>query len=87
MDKMDSKKRMSISLAIQKELEKSPKIRVLLYLQKHGEASGYKIATSFGWEQSKAHAVIKQLERSNSILTESKIVNGRAVKAIRLIGD
>ena len=83
---MNKAERLSISWAVQQELEKTPKIKVLLYLQDHGETSAYRIAKLFGWEPSKAHAVIKQLERSKSIKTEAKIINGRAVKLVKLAG-
>lgn len=77
-------KQVVVSQAIQNELEKIPKWKVLIYLQENKEASAYSLSKEFGWNPSKMHAVIKQLEKSKAIKSRIAFVNGRAVKLISL---
>lgn len=86
-DTMNEMERIEISKVVQKELEKNPKIRVLLHIQDKGQMSVWQLAKELDWQPSKAHAVVRQLEKSHSIKTERKIINGRAVKLIKLAGD
>lgn len=86
-DKMGELERIAISKAVQRELERSPKIKVLLHLQETGESSAYQIAKDFGWEPSKAHSIVKQLEKSRSVKVQPTVINNRLVKLIRIVGD
>ncbi|MDO8538021.1 MAG: MarR family winged helix-turn-helix transcriptional regulator [archaeon] len=74
----------SVTDSIGRELERIPKWKLMLFLQKHGETSAYDIAKQLGWSTGKVHAVIKQLEKSKAIDAKKKIINGRAVKLVRL---
>ena len=84
---MDQIERMKINNSIKKELGKNPKIRTMFYLQEHGETSAYKIAKDFGWDPSRAHAIVRQLKKSHSITVKPKVINGRAVNLIKLVSD
>jgi DNA-binding MarR family transcriptional regulator len=86
-EKMKEMERIEISGAVQRELESNSKIKVLLHVQDKGEISAYQIAKDFGWQPSKAHAIVKQLEKSHSVRVRPDVVNGRSVKLIRLAGD
>jgi len=78
-------KQITVSDAIENELSKMPKWKVLMHLQENGEVSVYSISKAFSWTPSKTHAVIKQLEKSKSIKSRMEIVNGRATKFVELI--
>ena len=71
--------------SIRRELEKIPSWKVMLYLQEHGETSAYRVASELGWSTGKAHSVIKKLEKSKAVKARASIVNGRAVKLVRLV--
>lgn len=75
---------MQISETIQKELEKIPKWKLMLYLKEQGESSAYKIAKDLNWSTGKAHSIIKRLEKSKAVKTKTIVLNGRAVKLVKL---
>lgn len=78
-------KQITVSSAVEEELIKIPKWNVLMYLQTNGETSVYFLSKELNWDTSKTHAVVNQLEKSNAIKSQIKIVNGRAVKFISLL--
>jgi DNA-binding MarR family transcriptional regulator len=77
-------KQITVSDAIENELEKMPKWKVLMHLQENGEVSVYSLSKEFAWTPSKTHSVIKQLEKSKAIKSRMEIVNGRATKFVEL---
>jgi DNA-binding Lrp family transcriptional regulator len=78
-------KQITVSEAIETELEKMPKWQVLMYLQKNGLTSVYSLAKQLNWPISKTHSVVNQLEKSSAIKSNVVLVNGRAVKKISLV--
>ncbi len=75
---------LEISMGIQNELEKIPRWKRMHYLQENGEASAYKTAKDLGWSPGKTHSLIRSLEKSGAIESKARIVNGRAVKFVKL---
>lgn len=82
---MQKTMQLEVSRTIQKELEKIPRWKLMLFLQQSGEASAYTISKNLGWSTGKTHSLIKNLEKSKAVKTKTKIINGRAVKLVRLI--
>ena len=81
---MQKTTQIQVNEAIGRELEKIPRWKLMMFLQEKGETSAYDIAKQLGWSTGKVHAVIKQLEKSKAIDSKKKIINGRAVKLVRL---
>ncbi len=78
-------KQITVSDAIENELEKMPKWQVLMFLQKNGSTSVYSLSKELNWATSKAHSVVNQLEKSNAIKSKIDLINGRAVKIVSLV--
>jgi DNA-binding MarR family transcriptional regulator len=78
-------RQITVSESIESELEKIPKWKVLMFLQKNGETSVYSLSKELAWSPSKTHAVINQLEKSKAIKSKTTIINGRAVKLVSLL--
>jgi DNA-binding MarR family transcriptional regulator len=78
-------KQIEVSKSIENELLKMPKWKLLIYLQENGKQSAYDLSKEFNWAPAKTHSVIKQLEKSNAIKSQIKLVNGRAVKFVELV--
>jgi len=74
-----------VSETIKKELEKIPSWKLMFYLQENGETPAYSLAKELNWSTGKIHSLIKKLEKSRAVRTSTKIVNGRAVKFVKLI--
>lgn len=77
-------KQISIPERIEAEMRKMPKWAFMLLLVEKGPMSAYQAAKELKWSTGKAHGVIRALERSESVKTKLKVVNGRAVKMVEL---
>lgn len=73
-------KRIKISSAIERELEKNSSWKILLYLHENGESKVYPLAKKFNWSTGKLHQVINKLVKSKAIIVKIKNENGRACK-------
>jgi len=83
---MEQTKQIQLSLAVEKELEKLPRWKLIMYLQDKGEVTVNSIAQELGWTKSKTHAVVRVLEKGKAVKTIVKLVDNRAVKYIELKG-
>lgn len=84
MQEMIQTQVLSTSKAIEKELEKIPRWKLMMYLHKKGETGAYQIAKDLGWSSGKTHGVIRGLEKSKTVETSTRLVNNRAVKLVKL---
>lgn len=73
-----------MSKAIEKELAKIPRWKLMMHLQEKGETSAYRIGKELGWSAGKTHSVIRGLEKSGTVKTSMRLVNNRAVKFVKL---
>lgn len=76
--------KVEMSSVIQKEVEKIPRWKLLLYLQANGEKSVYQIAKDLEWSTGKAHAVVSNLLKTTTIKARKIMKNGRAVKLVKI---
>lgn len=79
-------KTIQINRTVEKELEKLPRWKLMLYLQENGESSVYKMAKDLNWSTGKTHSVVNALLRSKAVKVRVEIKNNRALKLVWLSG-
>lgn len=80
-------KTIQITSAIDQELQRFPKWKVMYYLLDNGESSIYKIAKGLDWSVGKTYGVVNALLKSKSVKARTTVQNGRVQKLVKLVED
>ena len=69
---------------VQRELEKIPRWKLLMYLGANEEKSVSEISRDLEWEPKKTHSIIANLLKTTTIKARKIMKNGRAVKLVKI---